>query len=343
MLEIDAAATVMLAEIHRLHDEGRLAADPSVAAKLLGVPEGCSAGEASKAAREKFHGPLSKLQNTARQDVERALKILEIAEETAVRGTQVWSPAEEDVGLQVTRALGCKDLKSPLKLLSTEISVEIIQLDASENCALALVAEGAEALTDTMAARRITEHAPSRPRCAALRIAIDGAKLASNSKKASRKAISAVCVYFRGEPSANDALALVNPPAKRLKTGLPERVRVSHVLLRWAGLKGGDQFDRPGMPSPTRTQAEAERQLLELAEGLLAARDPKSLGARFKDVVLRHSECSTALNVPHADLGWLEPGGAEPSFETAAFDTALGGLSDVVVTSRGAHLMYRLG
>merc|ERR1719428_1592349 len=115
---------------------------------------------------------------------------------------------------------------------------------------------------------------------------------------------------------------------------------MSHVMLRWAGLKGDDEFQRPGMPVPTRTQAEAEKELLELAEVLLAARDPKTLGARFKAAVLKHSECSTALKVPHADLGWLEPGGAEPSFEVAAFDTALGGLSDVVVTSRGAHLMY---
>merc|ERR1712023_175013 len=62
MLEIDAAATVLLAEIHCAHDDGRLAADSAVAAKLLGVAEGCTAGEASKAAKEKFQEPLSKLQ-----------------------------------------------------------------------------------------------------------------------------------------------------------------------------------------------------------------------------------------------------------------------------------------
>lgn len=75
----------------------------------------------------------------------------------------------------------------------------------------------------------------------------------------------------------------------------------------------------------------------------MAEADSKTLGARFKALVLKHSECSSALTVPHADLGWLEPGGAEAPFEIAAFDTPLGGLSDVVVTTRGAHLMYRLG
>jgi parvulin-like peptidyl-prolyl isomerase len=117
---------------------------------------------------------------------------------------------------------------------------------------------------------------------------------------------------------------------------------VSHVLLKWRGLKGEDEFERPGKPAPTRTQAEAERELLELMEELLAAGDHKTLGARFKVEVLKRSECSTALNVPYADLGWVEPGGAEPAMVAAAFDTPAGGLSDVVMTSRGAHLMYRL-
>lgn len=344
MLEIDATATVLLADIHCAHDEGRLAADATVAIKLLGVSEGCTAAQASKAAKEKFHAPLSKLQNTARQDVERALKILGVAEESAVRGTQLWLPAEADVGMHVTRALGCKDLKSPVKLLSSELSVEIIMLGCNEISGLALVTEGAERLTDPMVARRMAEHAPGRPRAAALRIATDGAKLAADSTDGKRKRgiTTAVCAYFRGE-SAGDTFGSGANPAKRLKTGLPERVRVSHVLLRWAGLKGGDEFERPGMKPPTRTQAQAELELLNLAEGLLMAREPKTLGARFKAMVLKHSECNTALNVPHADLGWLDPGGAEPPFEVAAFDTPLGGLSDVVVTSRGAHLMYRLG
>lgn len=342
IVQIDAAAAALLAEIHCTSDEGRLAADAAVASKLLGVAEGCSTREASKAAKEKFHGPLGKLQGAARQDVERALKILEIAEESAARGSQLWSPEDAEVGVRVTRALGCKDLKIPMKFLNDELKVEIIQLGINEVSGLALVAEGAELLTDSMVARRLAEHAPARPRAAALRIAIDGARMATRGKEAPRKAISAVCAYFKGEASANDVYALDLPPAKRLKSAQPDRVRMSHILFRWAGLKGGE-FDRQGMPAPTRTQAEAERELLEIAEVLLGAREPKTLGARFKAMVLKHSECSTALNVPHADLGWLEPGGAEPSFEQAAFATALGDLSDVIVTSRGAHLMYRLG
>mmetsp|Transcript_10758 Transcript_10758/g.29208 ORF Transcript_10758/g.29208 Transcript_10758/m.29208 type:complete len:392 (-) Transcript_10758:43-1218(-) len=342
MLQTNAAAAALLAEIHCAHDEGRLGADAGVAAALLGVSEGCTPSEASKAAKKKFQDPLNKLQNVARQDVERALQILEVAQESASRGgAQLWTPPEADVGVQVARALGCKDLKAPVRLLGNDVSVEIVQLGLSEVTGLALIAEGAEYLLDSHVAQRLAAHAPGRPRAAALRIALDAARLAKEGKGVKRKAISVVCAYIRGETLASDANGA--PPAKRQRSGLPERVRMSHILLRWAGIKGGDEFERPGMPAVTRTQADAERELLELAEKLLATRDPKTLGARFKAMVMKHSECQTALNVPHADLGWLEPGGCEPAFEVAAFDTPLGGLSDVVVTSRGAHLMYRLG
>lgn len=340
MLQTDAAATALLAEIHCAHDEGRLGADAGVAAALLGVTEGCTPSEASKAAKKKFQDPLNRLQNVARSDVERALQILEVAQESASRGTQLWSPPEVDVGVQVTRALGCKDLKSPARLLSSDLTVEMVQLGVGDMTGLALLAEGAEDLSDVAVAQHMATHAPGRPRAAALRIALEGARLAKEGRRDKRKAISVVCAFFRGESMSSGDSA---PPAKRQRSGYPDRVRMSHILLRWAGIKGGDEFERPGMPAPTRTQAQAERELLELAEKLLAARDPKTLGARFKAMVMKHSECQTALNVPHADLGWLEPGGSEPPFEAAAFDTPLGGLSDVVVTSRGAHLMYRLG
>lgn len=87
---------------------------------------------------------------------------------------------------------------------------------------------------------------------------------------------------------------------------------------------------------------DAERELLEVLEELVQG-PPKTLAGRFKAEVLRRSECASALNVPYADLGWIEPGGAEPALEAAAFATPVGGLSDVIVSSRGVHLMHRLG
>merc|ERR1712151_969339 len=130
------------------------------------------------------------------------------------------------------------------------------------------------------------------------------------------------------------------PPQKKAKTATT-RVRISHILLRWSGIKHEDEFARRDMVIPDRTQAAAEKELLEMLEELLSG-DPKTLGNRFKALVLKRSECASALNVPYADLGWIDQGGAEAVVEAAAFATPVGGLSDIVVSTRGAHLMYRL-
>eukprot|EP00747_Dinoflagellata_sp_TGD_P079027 gnl/TRDRNA2_/TRDRNA2_160341_c0_seq2.p1 gnl/TRDRNA2_/TRDRNA2_160341_c0~~gnl/TRDRNA2_/TRDRNA2_160341_c0_seq2.p1 ORF type:complete len:393 (+),score=86.69 gnl/TRDRNA2_/TRDRNA2_160341_c0_seq2:143-1180(+) len=344
MLQADAGATVLLAEIHLLHDEGLLASDPTVAAKLLGVQEGCSASAAKEAAKKKFHAQLGHLQEVGRQDVESAMKILQLAEEAVVRGTRLWVPQESDVGVRVTRALGCKDLKVPVPLLTADPAVEIIPLGTGESAGLALIADGTGSVTDSMIAKRLAEHSPGRPQAAALRIGLDGARAEPSGGQCRREAVSVVCAFFGGDGHPGTLSAVGGPPAaKRARIQQkPERVRVSHILLKWAGLKGEDEFLRPGIAPPTRTKAEAEQELLQVMEELLAPRAPSTLAARFKVEVLKRSECSTALNVPYADLGWMDQGDAEPSLEVAAFDTPVSGLSDVVVTSRGVHLMYRL-
>jgi len=68
--------------------------------------------------------------------------------------------------------------------------------------------------------------------------------------------------------------------------------------LRWTGLKGEDEFARPGLEAPTRTQAGAERELLELLEDLLTV-EIKTLAARFKAHVLKHSVHFTGVLKRH--------------------------------------------
>lgn len=358
MLQEDSAATVLLARIHLLHDEGRLEADPATAASLLNVKEGCTVSVANNAVDKGLLGPLRRLQHVARQDVERALKILEVAKDMAVRAVRPsWQPSGTELGVNTSQVLGCKDLKVPEALVGAAITTEVILLSPGEPAGLALLSEGAEAVPDAAVAQRLAEHWPGRPRAAALRIALDAqdAEQATVPQQDSadgaehgrlREAASVVCILFNADSAAEGstvgtAVGSGMPAAKRTRIDRADRVRISHVLLRWAGLKV-DELARPGMQPPERTQAEVERELLELAEALLEAKDPKTLGARFKAAVLARSECSTALNVPHADVGWIEPGSAEPALEAAAFDTQVGGLSDVVLSSRGAHLMYRL-
>lgn len=331
MLQTDADATGILAKIDAAHETGRLAADPAIAAELLGVQEGCSAKLAKQALEKKFHGPLSRLQNVAQKEVDRALKTLEVAEEAVVRGTTLWTPQEADEGVRITRALGCRDLKAPVPLLSAGLVAECIELEPGSCFGVALLPDGMRSVSDEEVARQLARHSPARPRAAALRLALEGAAREPGT------AIGTICAYLDFESASSSS----QPSAKRAKTGKPERVRISHILLRWAGMKGEDEFARPGIEVPTRTQAAAEVELLELLEEL-ASEDSKTLASRFKAQVLKRSECASALNVPYADLGWIDQGDAEAALEAAAFATAVGGLSDVVVSSRGAHLMYRL-
>eukprot|EP00928_Gymnodinium_smaydae_P015538 TRINITY_DN15750_c0_g1_i1.p1 TRINITY_DN15750_c0_g1~~TRINITY_DN15750_c0_g1_i1.p1 ORF type:complete len:767 (+),score=156.02 TRINITY_DN15750_c0_g1_i1:96-2396(+) len=352
MLRADMAATQRLCDLHSMYDAGTLATAPAVAAKCLGVAEGCGREKASAASKKLKEG-FEKLQHTSRDDVERALFILDVAVDCVAKDSKAWNPPSKDLGVTTRSVLGCKDLKAPKPLVNSKLNVEIHQLGLSEPAALVLITDGAEALLDSQIAVRCSEHAPGRPRAAALRIALDARSAASQvtatstQRAAAAPPVSAVCAMFAGdgcEPWAASAASGAPPPAKRARSAnpKPQAVRVSHILLRWVGLKVQDGFERPNWRPPTRSQADAERTLLELMERLLKADDPKTLGRRFKAEILRLSECSTALNVPHADLGWMEPGDAEPPLEVAAFDLPIGGLSDVVVTSRGAHLMYRL-
>jgi len=338
MLEVDAQATELIFEIDAAHDSGKLGAEPSVAAKLLGVEEGSTSKVVKEAIKRKFHAPLGRLQSisVAYKDVERALKALEVAEQAVARGTQLWIPQEADESVLVTRALGCKDLKTPVPLLNSSFTAECIDLEPGTIAAVAMVADGAQAISESQIAKIIARHSPCRPRAAALRIALEGTQAALRPGDAA----GVICGYF--DYTSGFSASSESPAAKRAKVAKPDRVRVSHVLLRWAGLKGEDEFSRPGISPATRTQAEAEKALLELLEQLLAG-EPKTLGARFKAEVLKQSECQSALTVPYADLGWMEPGGAEASLEIACFGMASGCVSDVIISSRGAHLMYRLG
>lgn len=332
MLQADADAAAHLAEIYAAHDESCLVADPSKAAKLLGVTEGCTKEGAKQASKRKFYAKLSRLQEVCNKDVAQAYRILTTAEDAVVRESKLWIPPDCDAGVSVTRALGCADLKSPVQILTSGLATEVVELKPGFVYGLALLAHDLHSVDEATVAARLQQHR-LRPRAAALGLSL--------GRPASEAGAGAVCAYLEVPGSAQAAGA--PPEAKRAKVmGRPDRVRISHVLLTWASLKGVDEMARPGVPAPTRTQVEAELMLLELLEELSKG-EPKSLGTRFKAAVLKHSECASALSVPYADLGWLEPGGAEPALEAVAFGTPEGCLSDIVVTTRGAHLLFRMG
>jgi peptidyl-prolyl cis-trans isomerase C len=64
-----------------------------------------------------------------------------------------------------------------------------------------------------------------------------------------------------------------------------------------------------------------------------------SQGESFAHLAHQHSKCPSAQN--GGDLGEFGPGQMVKPFEDAAFNTAVGGVSEPVQTQFGYHLIHR--
>lgn len=102
-------------------------------------------------------------------------------------------------------------------------------------------------------------------------------------------------------------------------------VRASHILLMYKG---------SARSSATRSKAEAETQIEELA-GQIAG------GADFAALAKAHSDCPSSAK--GGDLGSFGKGQMVPEFEQATFAMKVGEVSGVVETSFGYHLIKRTG
>jgi peptidyl-prolyl cis-trans isomerase SurA len=106
----------------------------------------------------------------------------------------------------------------------------------------------------------------------------------------------------------------------------PRRARAAHILIRFRGAADSEDV--------LRTRDEA----LDLARAILAkARGP---GADFARLAREHSEDGTGRR--GGDVGLFTPGEMEPAFEKAAFALEVGGISEVVETRAGLHIIRRL-
>ncbi len=104
---------------------------------------------------------------------------------------------------------------------------------------------------------------------------------------------------------------------------MTDQVSASHILLMFEGSQGS---------SASRSKEEAAEQIA----GLKTEIDG---GADFAALAQEHSDCPSGGK--GGDLGSFGRGMMVPEFDEAVFGLEVGGLSDVVETSFGYHLIHR--
>ena len=106
---------------------------------------------------------------------------------------------------------------------------------------------------------------------------------------------------------------------------MADQVRASHILLMYAGSMRA---------SNDRSKDEAAAQIEDL-------RTQVEGGADFGALAQEHSDCPSGAQ--GGDLGSFGRGQMVPEFEEAAFNMEVGGLSGVIETDFGYHIIQRTG
>jgi len=165
---------------------------------------------------------------------------------------------------------------------------------------------------------------------------------------------SAIVICVRDRKDEDEApFGEENRASKRQKVVRgPRSVRLRHLLLRCAepgkALPDDPMARRPKKSSATaidkvRTKDQGEAELVALLTELVH-KPEADRGAEFRKLVQRLSECSSADQSGQlcGDLGWVARGQSEPVFDKEAFSLEVGDFSDVIATSRGMHIVYRI-
>jgi len=100
----------------------------------------------------------------------------------------------------------------------------------------------------------------------------------------------------------------------------PERVAASHILIRPASDSDQDRVV-------------AESRLEGIAAEIQAGKD-------FGELASQHSECPSGKQ-QGGSLGWFSRGMMVPEFEEAAFNMAVGEISDIIETQFGFHIIMK--
>jgi len=106
---------------------------------------------------------------------------------------------------------------------------------------------------------------------------------------------------------------------------MADQVRASHILLMYKG---------SSRSTATRSKEEAQGQIDDLSRQLAE-------GADFGALASQHSDCPSGKQ--HGDLGTFGKGQMVPESEKAAFGLDVGGVSGVIETAFGYHIVKRTG
>ena len=141
-------------------------------------------------------------------------------------------------------------------------------------------------------------------------------------------ALNPACNRAPDEPRAAPSPGpLPAPPAPPGATASrPERVGARHVLIAWRG-------SERAAPTITRTKEEAK---VRAEEALKKAKDC----AKFEDLVKDYSDEPGAAQ-RGGDLGQFPKGRMVPQFQEGLEKTKVGGVSDIVETPFGYHVILR--
>ena len=354
MLSLDSFGANQLAELcYVMDDEGGILSQKR-AASILGVEPGCGEATAHAQVETRYRALLSNLAAASPEGAASAWSIMgEVVDAAARPVAQLWAPPVEHRAVAAARAMGLRDLKRPRKLVGLEIVSEVVHLDDNSTFCVMLLTEGMREVTESQIAEAVTLH-KGKPKAACLRIAHE----ATAAKKKEAKAVGAVAAYidisddYITEPEKAATKKLKTADGRSMPSAKPpSRIRIAHILLKCQPASGpapSDPQARRQAPSD-RTQADGEAHLLKLIEVLLAeyhkgpeAGASKRLSAKFAELAREHSDCKSATNGALSDLGWINQGQLGKEFDAAAFELPVGGLSDIIVTQRGVHLLHRL-
>ncbi|CAE7628333.1 exgA [Symbiodinium pilosum] len=218
--ETDMEATECLHRILHAAGAGRAAMSRAMALEVLQISEDCSLEEAGKKGRE-LRETIMKLGmltdgNYGHPDQAEAVRMIEeaaeaIAEPSTLTASKGGASFTSLKPVQVTRALGLRDLKLPRKIVSSEPQIDVIQLEALGSHHLVLLSSGATSLSDQEVIERVRGFS-GQPKAASLLVAADAAarNAAQGIAGPQRFGCCIVGVFEVGS-------GYVEPPAKKAK------------------------------------------------------------------------------------------------------------------------------